>query len=208
MSDGSAPAFFLSYARAPVSDANKPVLRLFDDLTQHLIQLLALPPGQDPGFMDTALKTGAPWEQQLLRMVGTCQTFIALLSEPYLYRSEWCAMEWDLFSLRKVTVKKDIPSASPFSRAIVPVLWAPLQRELPKRVAAIQYFLPRSLPDHYLSLYQSEGLLGTMKVDPDAYTAITWKLAREIQVTYASYDVAPLTEESTVGLHRSFGGGL
>ncbi|MGH8940007.1 MAG: TIR-like protein FxsC, partial [Actinomycetes bacterium] len=68
--DPSAPVFFLSYARAhhlnkPVTapyQVNRHVLRLFQDLSENVNQLLALPSGRDPGFMDLTMSGGEEWE--------------------------------------------------------------------------------------------------------------------------------------------------
>jgi hypothetical protein len=209
VSNGNAPAFFLSYARAPVPEANAPVERFFDDLRKDVSQLVALMPGDENGFMDRNLEAGIHWEPELLRMVGTCRVFIALLSDPYLFRSKWCAMEWDLYAKRTVTRKGSAgtPGSSTFAQAILPVIWAPISAPLPDPVSRVQQFMPSDLPDRYVNLYRSDGVLGTMNVDAEAYRAVTWKLALEIQKAVATYDVTPVRREKTTGLRRTFRGG-
>ena len=202
MTNGNAPAFFLSYARAPISDANEFVKEFFDDLCRDVSQLIAVKPGDPTGFMDRSLEAGTQWEAELLKMVGTCKVFVALLSEPYLYRSKWCAMEWDLFSQRKVTRRPNAGGSS-FSHAILPVVWAPLARPTPFRVNQVQRFVP-DLPERYVALYQSEGILGAKKMDTDAYKAMVWKLGREIQKTVASYHVSSIMMQKSDGLRRTF----
>ena len=206
MSDGKAPAFFLSYARAPIADANKFVERFFHDLRRDVSHLLDRKPGDQIGFMDRSLEAGTQWEPELLKMVGTCRVFIALLSDPYLYGSAWCAMEWDLFSRRQVTPRRRNAGSSAFSQAILPVIWAPITRKIPFRVNEVQRFIPSGLPDDYVQLYLSDGLLGAMRVHPDAYQAITWKLALEVQKAVATYAVKPIRLLKSDELRRTFRG--
>src|SRR5262245_30191189 len=168
--------------------------------------LIALKPGDQSGFMDRSLEAGTQWEPELLKMAGTCGVFVALLSEPYLFRSKWCAMEWDLFSRRTVTPRRGA-LGSGFNRAILPVIWAPIQPPIPFRVGRVQQFIPHDLPERYVSLYRDNGILGTMYIDSDAYRAITWKLALEIRKTMACYEVSPVYLEKSDGLRRSFRGG-
>jgi len=208
VSNGNAPAFFLSYARAPIADANDFVKQFFRDLRGDISHLLALKPGDLSGFMDRNLEAGTQWEPELLKMAGTCRVFVALLSEPYLFRSKWCAMEWDLFSKRTVAQRKAAVGGSDFSRAVLPVIWAPITSPIPFRVNRVQWFVP-DLPEPMTNLYHNDGVLGAMKIDQGAYRAITWKLALEIQKAIATYEVTPIHLLNSDGLRRSFrGGGL
>lgn len=203
----AAPAFFLSYARSSAARANQNVERFYRDLQHNLSQLLPEEPERQTGFMDRHLEAGTRWQPELLRMVGTCRVFVALLSEPYLFHSNWCAMEWDLFSRRTVRSRRRDGGPSHYSQAILPVIWAPITSRIPLRVNRVQRFLPTDLPERFVETYRSDGILGAMRVDSSGYEAIVWKLALEIQERVASYDVAPLLVHTTDGLRRTFRGG-
>jgi len=147
------PIFFLSYAQArPIRtlqasphDVNRFVVRLFNDLSMHVDQLVGSPTGVDPGFMDRSMEGGTKWALEVLTAVGTCHVFIPLISSRYV-ESTWCAMEWDAFWRRDVIRR---PSDSSGSRtAILPVTWSPmLEDQLPPAVRELQFFLPQQLTD-------------------------------------------------------------
>lgn len=209
--DAHAPVFFLSYARAkhPKNAVTRPhqvnqeVLTLFTELTANVNELLSLSPGRDPGFMDMTMDGGERWEENLLYAAGTCQVFVALLTSRYLTGSEWCAMEWDLFSRRKI-IKRD-GTQLPGETAIVPVLWAPIKLELPSVVSEVTLFMPRNLPDpSFLPEYEANGLYGLLRSDQiQAFKAIVWKLALHVQRVCHSYHVEPM-RLATEELRRSF----
>jgi hypothetical protein len=101
--------FFLSYARAvkgpamvgKVRDPDRYVKTFFQDLAENVGQLIALRADVPAGFMDQEIRGGVKWPDELMRVVGTCQVLVALLSPPYL-ESDWCGMEWHAFSQRAV----------------------------------------------------------------------------------------------------------
>jgi hypothetical protein len=204
------PAFFLSYARArsqprPVgrqSDVNERPRRLFDDLVDRVAQLLPLPAGHDVGFMDRSLEAGTRWSDVVLHNVATCHVFVALLSDRYLHESKWCSMEWDLFARRPV--KRLQTSGRDSGTAILPIVWAPTTRPTPARVSAIERFIPHDLSEEHRVLYQRQGVLGLCDLDEQAYRAVVWMIARQIQIIYSSFEVEPVQRPTTAGLRRSF----
>jgi hypothetical protein len=211
---GGPPVFFLSYARSrqvddpvwPPVEVDEHVLRLFEDLTAHVNQLIAAPPGRSPGFMDMTMETGELWEKELLEAVGACQVLVCLLSPNYLTQSEWCAMEWDIFTRRAVLRRQDDSPAQ--ETTIVPVLWVPIQEEIPPLVNKVTRFAPRGLPNTTIGAHlRSDGLYGLLITDRDAYRAVVWKLALHIQRLHALYHVEEGIPPSTAGLQRSFLGG-
>jgi TIR domain len=209
-----APAFFLSYARpqsqstfGAALDFDNPVFRLFNDLCVRVNQAIRMPVGMDVGFIDANLEVGVQWRPELLRMIGTCTVFVALLSEPYLYDSKWCPMEWHLFKQREVRPKKGYANISPNSSAILPVLWTPIYGDFPPVVEAAERFMPADLPPEYLARYQRDGLLGARDISIAAYTALVSKIARHIQIVRATRTVVPLVKEDTSGLPDTFWGG-
>jgi hypothetical protein len=204
------PPFLLSYARAKgpvrppefVADANESVERLFMDLSNRVAQLIPLPAGRDPGFMDRSLEAGERWSDELLQNLSTCRVFVALLSDPYLHRSRWCAMEWDLFARRQVRRVRD--TGRDYGTPILPILWTPMEQPVPGVVAAVQRFVPSGVPPEYRHIYVSEGVLGMSHVHNDAYKAIVWKIARQIQIILSSFQVEPIVQPTTAGLRQSF----
>lgn len=187
MPDSADPLFFLSYAHSPNS---RPVAKFFDDLSETIADLVDLRAGADPGFMDRSIQSGGRWTGALLRAVGTCQVFVALLSAPYL-TSQWCSMEWYAFAQRKIVIK---PGGSDDQTAIIPVIWAPWPTGMtvPGAVGAVQQFTPDGLPDPKIAkLYRSEGVLGLTKVAKDAYEPVVWRLARQVVNIAYNHEVEP-----------------
>jgi hypothetical protein len=151
--------------------------------------------------MDSAsVEAGDDRREQIFANVATCKTFVALLSEPYLHRGEWCAKEWDLFSRRR-RVARQHGSIAILNSGIIPVLWAPMVSALPDRIRSIQRFMPN---ESEAELYQREGLLGIKMLDRDVYKAIVWKIARAIYIVQASTAVEPLSGPLPTDLSRTF----
>jgi TIR domain len=197
--DPSMPLFFLSYARAkgPQPDPNGQVVKLFNDLSGNVAELVSRMAGAEPGFMDRSMQGGGRWSDEVLQAVGGCQVFVALLSAPYM-SSEWCGMEWYAFSQRVVTKLRK--SASSHQTCIIPVAWAPVPDErVPDCVLAVQRFLPAGLPNAGTAwLYENEGVLGLLKLSLDAsYQAVVWRLAQRIAEICYSHKVEPRIFNST-----------
>jgi hypothetical protein len=211
--DPRGPIFFLSYARARQGkpyvgrpqDPDWPVYRLFDDLSMHVSQLVALPVGVDPGFMDRDMEGGTRWAPELLNAVGTCQVFVPLISALYL-RSEWCAKEWDAFSHRTV---RPLPNArSEHNSAILPVTWAPTTELLPPQVSEVLFFRPGRLADpDVVPRYLAEGVYGLLRMkDEPTYETVAWRLAQRIVDCYRAYRVDPEVPKDHRLLRTSFRG--
>lgn len=208
----NAPLFFLSYARAKDAGSgvrtpttpNPEVSDFYSDVLNQLRQLTPHQAGERLGFIDLNVETGRTWEPALLHALGTCRVFLALLSPPYLNGSEWCAMEWDLFSGRRVVEKVGDEVRTVEGAGILPVLWTPIPHRLPPRVEAVQWFIPAGLPPDYVALYLEEGVLGLLSLNHDAYKAVVWKVAREIDRIARLHQPQPVDRKDTVGLRRSF----
>ncbi|MEV4275011.1 TIR-like protein FxsC [Actinoplanes xinjiangensis] len=208
--DPTAPIFFLSYARpdrsrsvGPPRDPSRAVIRFFDDLNELVHELIGSPAGDSPGFMDRILDGGDRWQSSILRAAGTSQVMVSLMSGPY-FRSPWCALEWNVFSRRRVVSRTGL---DPHGRtAIVPVLWTPFSEPVPAPIAAVQMFTPTGLPDESaIALYREEGLMGLVQTGQTAaYDAIVWKLAMHIQRIHSNYRVEPLVPDGIEGLPSSF----
>jgi TIR domain len=209
-----APIFFLSYAQARPSrtsqtsprDTNLHVLRLFDDLSSHVGELLGSAVGEYPGFMDRSMEGETRWAPEVLAAAGTCHVFIPLISSGYV-ESKWCAMEWDAFWRRNVIRR---PSDSSWSKtAILPVTWSPmLEDQLPPAVRELQFFLPQQLKDpDIVQRYLTEGVYGLLALNDEvAYQAVAWRLARRIRDVSLMYQVEPKIPTDPRQLRESFRG--
>jgi TIR domain len=205
--DLTAPLFFFSYSHAAegqpdrrAKDRDEQAVSFFEDLSEDVAELVSLPTGIDPGYMDRSIEGGAHWTPDLLEAIGTCQVFVALFSVRY-FKSKWCAMEWHAFSQRKIAGPPS-PRAS-HQTTILPVIWAgPIPpKRFPKKVNQVQRFSPRALPDPSIAIrYEQEGILGLLRTDPAAYRAVVWKLAQNIAWLHENYRVEPLVlEEHELG---------
>ena len=185
---------------------NQFVVRLFDDLSRHVSELVASPTGVDPGFLDRSMEAGTRWAPEVLAAVGTCHVFIPLVSSGYV-ESEWCAMEWDAFSGRNVGHRL---TASPGSKsAILPVTWSPMREDqLPPAVRELQFFQPRQLTDPDIAQrYLAEGVYGLLTLNDEvAYQAVAWRLAQRIVHAHHAYHVEPKIPTDPQQLRKSFRG--
>jgi len=182
------------------------VVRLFDDLSMHVDQLMGSPTGVDPGFMDRSMEGGSRWAREVLAAAGTCHVFIPLISSGYV-ESKWCAMEWDAFSRRNVGRRSSDSSES--RTAILPVTWSPmLEDQLPPTVRELQFFLPQQLKDPDIAQrYLTEGVYGLLALnDQVAYQAVAWRLALRVVNAYHAYYVEPKIPMDPQQLRESFGG--
>lgn len=183
--DATAPLFFLSYARAtrlregPIKqhDPNLRVKQLFTDLSYHVKNLVYHETGADPGFMDQAMSGGEQWRPELLRAVGTCEVFVALLSPAYM-RSEYCAVEWNAFISRPVHRRDQALHET----SVIPVVWIPSRHgTVPAAVNKIQRFAPKRLPNDDLAhQYADEGLHGLLTLGVEGTDGIILRLAQHI----------------------------
>lgn len=205
------PYFFLSYAHTPSwgPDSGDPDLwvhRFFQDLCQTLVQLVDLPAGVAPGFMDRALRSGAGWPEALSENLARCRVLVPLLSPRY-FVSESCGKEWYAFNERQVRARSLGPAQGP---AIVPVRWAQFgHHELPVSVRDTQVLHDEEeLGDRY----QEFGIYGLIKLRRlrDEYDEVVFRLARRIvQVARESAPPAarPRPFETTPSAFRPRGEG-
>jgi hypothetical protein len=197
--DPSTPLFFVSYSYPHTAGRDDRESILFKDLSEDVGELVGRNIAEYPGFMDhSTMQGGEYWSPEILTAVGQCQVFVPLIS-PSSVRSVWCAMEWDAFARRKL-VKKD-PKARNNRSAILPVLWAKVQRsEMPPVVREIQFFRPAPMSNVNLHQpYWDEGIYGLLnagKVSHDIYRAVVWRLAQQIVEINRTYYVEPAVPDS------------
>lgn len=190
----AAPLFFFSYAHA--GRQSPLVARFFHDLSEDVAEAVGRPTGSDPGFMDRSMRSGLRWPDGLRKAVGTCQVFVALLSDPYV-TSPWCVREWYAFS-RRTVVSRTGEDATGVT-GIFPVTWATpiLDSRLPPPVARVQRFLPRELPGQELcAQYEADGVYGLMRQHQETqYRCVVWRLAQSIAEFHFAFQVEPLGED-------------
>jgi hypothetical protein len=183
----------------PPEERDEFVTQFYRDLVLRVAQIVPALPGQDIGYVDLySHETGQHWSDTLLRNLGTAKVFVALISDTYLHHREWCAMEWDYFSRRRVTPAEQ--------SAIIPVRWAPTLRGTPPPVSRIQRFTPptASIRRQHFQKYEREGIMGLLDLDEDAYRAIVWGIARQIHIFSTTVRVAPSSGQPTPPLRRTF----
>lgn len=189
--------FFLSYARARESspaagDPDEYVEKFFHDLAENVGELISPPAGTPVGFMDREMGVGMWWTDELMRAVGTCQVLVALLSTRYL-QSTWCRMEWHAFSQRNLCSRDGKPVV-PNQGCIVPVIWAPLHRELPRHIRPRLIFSPTREPDPAVpGHYEEDGIFGLMRMGlpKNSYEIVAWQLAKRIAKIYYGQRAEP-----------------
>ncbi len=170
------PYFFLSYAHTPWHDQGDQtdpdywVGQLFRDLSQHMREMLSLPPGSNPGFMDRELRPGNEWPPALAEALATCRVFVPLYSRRY-FASVHCGKEWSAFARRLAHQGRNGERA----RVIVPALWVPVRDPLPPEVA-------RYAAADFGGTYADLGFYGIMKLTRyrHEYEAAVYRLARQI----------------------------
>ncbi|MGW4757579.1 TIR-like protein FxsC [Streptomyces chartreusis] len=186
---GYEPYFFLSYARQDSPDEF--VKRFYDDLVQEL-QRTSVDPTAQPPFRDVeGLGLGADWARALGDAVGHCRAFVALYSPAYL-NSEYCGKEWTAFRERLERYRQETDINVP---ALVPVMWTPVEGELPDEVANLQYNEP-GMGDEYLT----RGLLHILKTDPmgPAYRSVVEKVALRVRAAADRFRL-PFTPDLDLG---------
>jgi hypothetical protein len=140
--------------------------------------------------MDRSIHDGEHWSAELLRGIGSCQVFVALLSPPY-FDSRWCGMEWHAFSQRRVVSRAGGETSN--QTAMIPVVWAPLHEErIPPAVNTVQRFSPRGLPNSDITAqYEKEGTVGLLQMNDVGYQTVVWRLARRIADLHYTHHVEP-----------------
>jgi hypothetical protein len=201
--DPGSPLFFLSYAHSQVFTRNMGEARernwrftqFFRDLSENLAELVSRPTGSDPGYMDLgymdrSISEGERWNPELLKAIGTCQVFVALLSPVY-FGSSWCGLEWHAFSQRRVLSSTQAETSN--QTAILPVIWAPVrEQDVPAVVKEVQWFYPRDVPTAGITLrYENDGVVGLLQLDDVAYKSVVWRLAQRIAQIHYSHRVEP-----------------
>jgi hypothetical protein len=160
--------FFLSYARGG-DDAT--VRKFFDDLCEEVRVRAGVRPGVPVGFLDRDVTVGTGWGAELMAVLSTCRTFVALLSPRYVH-SVHCGREWRVFADRLRTVRH--VGAGP--DALIPVLWLGAA-DLPDRVRALHFLDGEADP-----AYLKRGLrqIARMPAHQDAYTDLVARVGRRI----------------------------
>jgi TIR domain len=190
--DLRSPLFFLSYAHTNTrQEPNWRFIKFFEDLSENVAELVVRSAGSDPGYMDRSIPNGGRWTGELLTAIGTCQTFVALLSPLYL-KSKWCAYEWHAFAQRQVVSRREGVLLSN-QAAIIPVIWAPIRdQEIPEVIGKVQRFNPHWVPQPKIDAsYENDGVVGLLQLSDDTYRAVVWRLAQGIADLLYTHTVTP-----------------
>ncbi|WP_432969080.1 SAV_2336 N-terminal domain-related protein [Dactylosporangium sp. CA-233914] len=187
--ESPSPLFFVSYPRlSPFERGTRKYvqLRTFTmRLSDHLRELVDVPPDVELGYLDTAMRGGESWNAELAEAVGRCQVFIALVSRAYV-DSAWCERELAAFGQRKVTPRDNAKALREVP--IIPVVWSPLDmREVPSRIGRVQFFDPGIPPD----AHRKNGLARLLEDGDPIADAILFRLAQRVQQMLASMHVEP-----------------
>jgi hypothetical protein len=198
--DPSGPVFFLSYARPhpardtgidASSERQSWVARFFDELSEHVCELVGSRTGASIGFLDRSMRGGEEWVTEMLDAVRTAGVFVPLISPSYL-RSEWCGKEWHLFSSRPIVPLRTQRRWS--HTAIVPVTWLSTENvTVPDVVTQVQRFgLPHLEDPALISRYERHGVYGLLASRAeDDYHRVVWHLARRVAEIYFSVRPEP-----------------
>jgi TIR domain len=169
--------------------------RFFEDLSDHVDELMGLPTGQDPGYMDESMHGGEVWSDDVHHALSVCRVFVPLVSMEYA-RSEWCEREWTTFAQRRV--RRIGHDSAGLNTGMLPVLWSPLGEGfvLPAWLSSVQYFRPRHPEDEsVVDRYFAHGLYGLKSISSiPTYEIISWRLALRIRDLCLTYDVEPLAQ--------------
>jgi FxsC-like protein len=176
---GDGPFFFLSYAHShrqggpDPDDPDKPVVRLFKDLCDHISDETGRP-ASSVGFMDRGLQSGNEWPWHLSRNLATCRVFVPLYSRRY-FQSEHCGKEWAAFRDR---ARNGSAHASGHVEAILPALWRPVRLDVLPETAREIHFNPADIGQ----IYAEYGFHGIMKLArfSEEYDFVVYKLAERI----------------------------
>jgi FxsC-like protein len=192
--------FFCSYARSDRPDdaeksdpSNKDYLRNFyDDLRREVSLILpkswldkqqgiSLPleesrTDRQIAFFDTeSIQSGTVWEPEIEKALRTSRVMICLCSSAYV-DSMYCGREFQVFWERREEYIR-IHQPQKDLRVILPILWGPPPRDLPRVIASLQYN-----SEGYPPVYAREGLLQMMRINSynDDYWLFVRQLARDI----------------------------
>lgn len=168
--------FFLSYARGDDRDSVK---TFFNDLSAEVRSYAGLPTNRVVGFLDVEMQVGEVWARTLMGALGSCRTFVALISPRYLL-SEPCGREWTIFSDRLSVLEVEEPVVDP--PPLIPLLWLP-PRQLPAVIEERQY-LNHGMPE----AYGRNGLRQFIRLQRyrDDYLEMLAHLAQQIVEAYDS----------------------
>ncbi len=131
--------FFFSYTRANNDDYLR---KFFAELNDAVRRKAGYPQGTLTGFFDQKrLEAGTEWNQALVTALQESATLVCVYSPAY-FKSEFCGREWGVFEerwrLHGALRQAADPATSEWPSVIKPVLWIPLQEDLPAGVGSKQ----------------------------------------------------------------------
>jgi TIR domain len=132
--------FFFSYTRAN-NDGN--LRRFFEELNEEVRSKAGYSKGTLTGYFDQkGLTLGTEWSPALVAALQECATLVCLYSPAY-FMSESCGREWGFFDSRRRLYLEQLReagiSAGELPAVIKPVIWIPIQDELPAGIDRQQF---------------------------------------------------------------------
>lgn len=179
------PYFFFSYAHGEDAEFFE---KFYEDLRKEVAERTTLATA-DVGFRDTSgIGLGQPWGPELVHALRTCECFVPMLA-PRLAVSSYCGKEWSVFRDRL----RACAAAGPgHPTRLLPVLWRPLDQEIPKVIRDTQY-----LHDEFGPAYAEKGLLTLLKLQryKDEYQTFLQAFADTMVRAVKSVRLPPFNEE-------------
>lgn len=175
------PYFFLSYAH---DDADGYFDKFYDDLCNE-VAAVTTRDRSEVGFRDrSGIGLGRQWRAELIQALRTCECFVPLLS-PRLLASSYSGKEWQLFQDRLRAIQP--PGAGRPSRRL-PVLWRPLEGDLPEVVRVYQ-----RTHGSLGAVYAEKGLLALVKLKKfeDEYYEFLSSFANMMKDAVAAAELPP-----------------
>jgi len=199
--------FFMSYTRVDDPVGEDGVRTFYDDLKA---AVSARVQDQTPplAYLDREnLKPGDSWPDELADALGSCRTFVAIMTARYFTR-EYCGKEWAIFEKRSRSL-----GGSVLPPLIIPVLWVrPVDGELPKFATDLQMtFDPNVIALEterpLLAAYETYGLEHVMKrrntSHANIYETILEQLAKRIIENAKAHPLPSLARSALLSLENA-----
>jgi TIR domain len=138
--------FALSYARldANIDEHSRESDPHFEEFLKRLNQRVRHLTGR-VGFVDrTNFRPGQEWPDELAEALRTTQTMVCLYSPSY-FASDYCGKEMQVLLDRRRNYIRVNAGKKPAN--IIPVLWHPAPRQIPKTLPEIEYHAPNLDPN-------------------------------------------------------------
>jgi hypothetical protein len=144
------------------------------------------------------------WKPALLEALQTSAVMVCVTSAAY-FQSSFCGQEYYIFNQRR---RQGLAPGAPMPRVVLPVLWAPVDADLPI-FDDIQVKAPGISPEIW-QVYSKKGLRYLKKFDPNEYEKMVAAFAEAIHAAAKQHpDIKPLAKvEPFEQIPNAFAGGV